>query len=295
MKTKSIRREMRALLLDIVRRSLLGIVAVAIFFESCTKYEAFPPQELPARERGLEPVAGADDSQHIALPLSAEDIDYWRGLHTVLQQVLSNPQWAEAYLGMETVAIGGIERPVVLDEFTKSLLRLFADHDLRAAIARHDYDAMIRCMKAHRNEICMTDDAQRRIDALLKANPKLATGRDGAELQPESIVAGFAILVVVVAFVAAIAGIAVDVGAGAAGFVLAACALYVLGCNDRVMSERAMALALMAEHPEASIEAIEHMRENEIERIMQALRTHRDDLVEKLGEDGLRELVEQLL
>lgn len=287
MKTKSIRRKMCELLLDIVRRSLLGIVAVAIFFESCTKYEAFPPQELPARERGLEPVAGADDSQHIALPLSAEDIDYWRGLHTVLQQVLSNPQWAEAYLGMETVAIGGIERPVVLDEFTKSLLRLFADHDLRAAIARHDYDTMIRCMEAHRNEICMTDDAQRRIDALLKANPQV--GRLG-DLEPNSPVFSVILAVVAAAIVAIAVGYLVIVSAGA----VAACAVYGLPCDEK-MPIYSMALALMAEHPEASIEAIEHMRENEIERIMQALRTHRDDLVEKLGEDGLHELVEQLL
>lgn len=288
MKTKSIRRKMCELLLDIVRRSLLGIVAVAIFFESCTKYEAFPPQELPARERGLEPVAGADDSQHIALPLSAEDIDYWRGLHTVLQQVLSNPQWAEAYLGMETVAIGGIERPVVLDEFTKSLLRLFADHDLRAAIARRDYDAMIRCMESHRNEICVTEDAQRRIDAVLKANPKLA------ELQPNSLVVGFVAIAVVVLAAAAWVAVAAAGETLVGVHYLAMCSQRTLPCDEK-MPIYSMALALMAEHPEASIEAIEHMRENEIERIMQALRTHRDDLVEKLGEDGLRELVEQLL
>lgn len=275
------------LLLDIVRRSLLGIVAVAIFFESCTKYEAFPPQELPARERGLEPVAGADDSQHIALPLSAEDIDYWRGLHTVLQQVLSNPQWAEAYLGMETVAIGGIERPVVLDEFTKSLLRLFADHDLRAAIARRDYDAMIRCMESHRNEICMTDDAQRRIDAVLKANPQV--GRLG-DLEPNSPVFSVILAVVAAAIVAIAVGYLVIVSAGAA----AACAVYGLPCNEK-MPIHSMALALMAEHPGESLEVLEQMRNDGMDRLMQALRTHRPDLVAMHGEGELRKLVEQIL
>ena len=279
------------LLLDIVRRSLLGIVAVAIFFESCTKYEAFPPQELPARERGLEPVAGADDSQHIALPLSAEDIDYWRGLHTVLQQVLSNPQWAEAYLGMETVAIGGIERPVVLDEFTKSLLRLFADHDLRAAIAQRNYDAMIRCMESHRNEICVTEDAQRRIDAVLKANPKLAKLNGNNFSTPK--VGNCVLPVAVVTFLWV--GVDVVIGLRVAGMAYFMCATEVLPCEDRVMPERAMALALMAEHPEASMEAIEQVHKNEIEQVMQLLRTHRSDLVETYGEDELRELVEQLL
>lgn len=230
---KKFRRSILAALRALLARGLAGAMALAIFFESCTRYDLTPREEVAlaeAQRRAAQDGGRLTGSYDPAIRLSPEDRAFRDRLNSSMRRASESPEAARAILAEQAVlGEGDAEK---LDGFTLSLVRVMGDAELQAAMAQGDKEAIVSRLMALRGAVKI-DEATRAKLRRIAEEYGVDVGNGGEFIEtPDCTVAGiacvFVVALAVLAWVAAagVAGAAVSFG------VLALSEIKVLGSKD---------------------------------------------------------------
>lgn len=231
---KKFRRSILAALRALLARGLAGAMALAIFFESCTRYDLTPREEVAlaeAQRRAARDGGRLTGSYDPAIRLSPEDRAFRDRLNSSMRRASESPEAARAILAEQAVlGEGDAEK---LDGFTLSLVRVMGDAELQAAMEQGDKEAIVSRLMALRGAVKIDEATRAKLRRIAEEyGVDIGNGGEFVELAPSVFfTAGLVFIAVVVALVLA----AVSVAGAASALTYAASEAWVLGTEDKLI------------------------------------------------------------